>query len=42
MRKLPRYGLILLAALSLAGCGYRLGPPEPSPPLQCCHTSGGA
>jgi hypothetical protein len=40
MSRLPRCGLILLVGLGLAGCGYHLGPPTPSPGLQCCRPSG--
>jgi hypothetical protein len=32
--------LVLAVCFGLVGCGYHLGPPVPSEPLACCHTSG--
>jgi hypothetical protein len=32
--------LVAAVCLGLVGCGYHLGPPMPSEPLACCHTSG--
>jgi hypothetical protein len=35
---MPRVAALLLV-LALGGCGYHLGPYQPSGGLNCCHTT---